>query len=69
MSRFFSPNIDGRGRWVRGIGALALLTGAGFAFTVSIAAGSILLAAGLFVAVEALRGWCLLRACGLKTRL
>jgi hypothetical protein len=69
MKSFFSPNIDKRGRRVRGCGALALLVGAGFGFTLSVWLGIVLLASGTCVAFEALRGWCFLRACGIKTKL
>lgn len=69
MKPFFSRNIDNRGRLVRGFGALVLLVGAGFGFQVSGWLGLGLLAAGVFVGFEALRGWCLMRACGFKTRL
>ena len=69
MKSFLSPNIDTKGRVVRGFGALALLVGAGFGFTVSVWLCLALLASGLFVAFEALRGWCFLRACGIKTKL
>lgn len=69
MKSFFSRNIDNKGRLVRGIGALALLVGAGFAFTVSLWLGIALIVSGVFVAFEALRGWCALRACGIKTKL
>ncbi len=69
MKSFFSRNIDNKGRLVRGIGALALLVGAGFAFTVSLWLGIALIVSGAFVAFEALRGWCALRACGIKTKL
>ena len=31
--------------------------------------GVVLLASGLFVLFESLRGWCALRACGIKTKL
>jgi hypothetical protein len=65
----FSRNIDNKGRLMRGIGAMALLVGAGFGFTVSVWLGAALLASGVFVAFEALRGWCALRACGIKTKL
>jgi hypothetical protein len=67
--KFFSRNIDHRGRLVRGACALALLIGAGFGFFASVWLGLVLAAAGLFALFEALRGWCVLRACGLKTRL
>ena len=69
MKPFFSRNIDNPGRLVRGLGALVLLVGAGFGFTVSVWPGLGLLAAGIFVGFEALRGWCVMRACGIKTRL
>ena len=67
MKKFFSPNIGNKGRWARGIGALILLTGAGFAFAYSIVLGIVLALSGAFVLFEALRGWCVLRACGIKT--
>lgn len=69
MKTFMARNIDNRGRVVRGIGALALLVGAGFGFAVSWWLGGVLLASAVFVAFEALRGWCALRACGIKTKL
>ena len=43
--------------------------GAGFGFAVSWWLGGVLLASAVFVAFEALRGWCALRACGIKTKL
>ena len=69
MKYFFSPNIGNKGRLVRGLGALVLLVGAGFGFTVSVWLGLVLLASGAFVLFESLRGWCALRACGIKTKL
>ena len=69
MKSFLSPNIETKGRVIRGVGALALLVGAAFGFTVSLWLGLVLLASGLFVGFEALRGWCFLRACGIKTKL
>jgi hypothetical protein len=69
MKPLFSRNVSNTGRLVRGVGALALLLGAGIGFFVSIWLGVVLAVSGVFVLFEALRGWCLLRACGLKTRL
>ena len=69
MKPFFSPNIDNKGRLIRGFGALAMLVGAGFGFSLSVWLGIVLTASGVFVAFEALRGWCALRACGIKTKL
>lgn len=69
MKGLFSPNIDTKGRLVRGTMALLLFVGAGFGFAVAPWLGLILAASGGFVLFEALRGWCALRACGIKTRL
>jgi len=63
----FAPNLDGKGRLLRAVLALALFIGAGFAFTSSIWLGLVLIAMGAFVAFEAVRGWCVVRACGVKT--
>ena len=68
MSRFFQRNINHRGRLARGvIGALCLIAGiivVDFQFWL----GLVFVAAGLFAIFESLRGWCLVRACGFKTR-
>ena len=69
MKNFFSTNIGNKGRLIRGLGALVLLVGAGFGFTASVWLGVALLASGAFVLFESLRGWCALRACGIKTKL
>ena len=69
MNRFFAPNIDRRGRLVRGVLGLTLLAGAGFCFRVSLWLAALLAVAGVFGLIEALRGWCLARACGIKTKL
>ena len=69
MKSLFSPNIGNKGRLVRGCWALVLLAGAGFGFTVSVWLGAVLLGSGAFVLFESLRGWCALRACGIKTKL
>ena len=69
MKQLLSPNISSRGRLVRGLGALVLFVGAGFGFVVSLWLGLVLIVSGAFVLFEALRGWCALRACGIKTRL
>ena len=69
MKPIFSPNISNKGRLFRGLGALVFFVGAWFAFGVSIWFGMGLVVCGGFVLFEALRGWCALRACGIKTRL
>jgi len=69
MNKFFSPNIDVKGRIARGLTGLALLAGAAFGFGQSRWLGILLVAAGIFCLFQAVRGWCLARACGIKTRL
>ena len=69
MKPLFPRNISTTGRLVRGLGAVALLIGAGFGFFVSLWLGVALAVSGGVVLFEALRGWCVLRACGIKTRL
>ena len=69
MSQFFQPNLKRQGRIARGvIGALCLVAGIIVAGDVSLW-GLILVVAGLFAIYEALSGWCLARACGLKTKI
>jgi hypothetical protein len=69
MRKFFSRNIDYRGRLVRGVGGVALIVAGlllhGNQYGLCIA----LVASGGFVLYEAVRGWCIMRACGIKTRL
>ena len=69
MRPLFARNLSNTGRLVRGLGALGLLVGAGFGFFLSIWLGAALAVSGGFVLFEAWRGWCMLRACGIKTRL
>ena len=69
VSRFFSRNLEFRGRLVRGVlGGLFLIAGiivADFNLRVCLP----LVAFGLFALFEAVRGWCLVRACGIRTKL
>jgi hypothetical protein len=69
MKPFFPRNIDNRGRLVRGLGALGFFWCAWFAIGVSPWLGVSLMISGGFVLFEAVRGWCVLRACGIKTKL
>ena len=69
MKRLFQRNISNKGRLVRGLSAVALLSAAWFVLKISVWLTVLLAAAGGFVLFEALRGWCALRACGIKTRL
>jgi hypothetical protein len=68
VSRFFQPNLNFRGRMARGvIGALCLIAGI-VLVDYRLWLGLIFVAAGLFAIFESLRGWCLVRACGVKTK-
>ena len=69
MKRFFAPNIDGKGRLMRGLMGVALLVGAAFSLRTSLPLAMLLGAAGVFGLFEAFRGWCLARACGIRTKL
>ena len=68
MSRFFQPNINHRGRLARGvIGALCLVAGIVISGDYTLW-GLIFVVAVLFAIFEAVTRWCLVRACGLKTK-
>ena len=69
MRNFFKPNIDSRGRWVRGGIAVAFFIGGGVLAFYTLWLGLMFIGIGVFALIEALRGWCLARACGVKTRL
>jgi hypothetical protein len=64
--KFFAPNIGVQGRVARGICGLATVSAAWF-FREHSASGLALALGGLFMLFEAFRGWCVARACGLKT--
>ena len=69
MSHFFRPNIKRTGRIARGVtGALCLIAGI---ITVDYVLwlGLIFVVTGLFAIYEALSGWCVARACGIKTKI
>ena len=69
MSRFFQPNIKRQGRIARGvIGSLCLIAGS-VLVDFNLWLGLFFVVAGLFAIYEALRGWCLARACGIKTKI
>jgi hypothetical protein len=70
VSSFFRPNIKRQGRIARGaIGTLCLIAGIVIAGDYNLWFGLIFVVAGLFAIFEALRGWCLARACGIKTKI
>lgn len=68
MARLFERNIDRRGRLVRAVMGLALVVAAVIAGLKIWWAGLLLGAAAVFTLFEAIRGWCALRACGIKTK-
>jgi hypothetical protein len=67
--RYFAPNLEAKGRIVRGFVSVIFLLAAVVAFPLSVLLGLLLLASGIFALFEALRGWCVLRACGIKTKI
>ena len=69
MKRFLAPNIGKNGRFLRGLIAVGLFVSAWFAFGVATWLGIVLGAFGVFALFEALRGWCAMRACGIRTKL
>jgi hypothetical protein len=69
VSNFFRPNLKRTGRIARGvIGTLCLIAGI-ITVDYTLWLGLVLVAAGLFAIYEALSGWCLARACGIKTKI
>jgi hypothetical protein len=69
VSNFFRPNLKRQGRIARGvIGAVCLVAGIVVAGDFSLW-GLVLVVAGLFAIYEALSGWCVARACGIKTKI
>ena len=63
-----APNIENKGRLIRGLGAAGLLIGGGVLLQTHLVSGLALIVCGAFVLFEALRGWCVFRACGIKTK-
>jgi hypothetical protein len=69
MKKFFAPNLSNQGRWVRAAWGVALII---LGLLISAPGRWIcfaLVAAGGFALYEAVRGWCVVRACGIKTKL
>jgi hypothetical protein len=67
-SKCFAPNLEKRGRLIRGSLAAALLIGGFAALFFNLVLSLVLFASGAFVLFESLRGWCVFRACGIKTK-
>jgi hypothetical protein len=69
VSNFFRPNITRNGRIARGvIGTVCLIAGI-IIVDFNLGIGLIFVVAGLFAIFEAMRGWCIARACGIKTKI
>lgn len=68
MSKFFQPNIGTTGRILRAVFGVMLLAAAAYSYPLHLAACAALAIGGVFCLIEAFRGWCVARACGLKTR-
>ena len=69
MHQFFRPNLKRQGRIARGVvGTICLITGI-ILVDFILWLGLIFVAAGLFAIFESLRGWCLVRACGIRTKI
>jgi hypothetical protein len=69
MGNFFARNIDRTGRIVRAVWGIALIVAGALIASRSGWACCFLVAFGVFAFYEAARGWCLMRACGIKTKL
>jgi hypothetical protein len=68
MNKFFSRNIDSRGRLMRGtLGGLLVIGGVAVG-AYNLWAAVALIISGGFCLFEAVRGWCVMRACGIKTK-
>jgi len=69
MGKLFAPNITGRGRVVRAIYGLLMIVAGLALLRVSKPAAMAAFAFAALALFEAVRGWCVVRACGIKTRL
>jgi hypothetical protein len=69
MANFFARNINNKGQMIRGISGLMLLVAGVITLFFLWWLGLVLLVSAAFVLFEALRGWCVMRACGIKTKL
>jgi hypothetical protein len=68
VSNFFRPNLRRSGRIARGvIGSICLIAGI-VLVDASLWLGLLFVCAGLFAIFEAIRGWCVVRACGIRMK-
>ncbi len=68
MKKFFNPNITRTGRIIRAVLATLLLIGGVIAVQQIVWLGLLLFVSSAFVFFEAFRGWCVMRACGVRTK-
>ena len=66
--KLFPPNIDRKGRIIRAIIGLGFFVSALLVGPVVWWLGVLFAIGALFTWFEAARGWCVARACGIKTR-
>jgi hypothetical protein len=69
MKSFLAPNLTRTGRIVRAVMATIFLVGGLMCIDHILWLAIVLLASSAFVFFEAARGWCVMRACGIKTKL
>jgi hypothetical protein len=67
--KYFQPNLESKRRRDRALCGILIHAAAALAWQFSMQACDILLASAGFVYFEAARGWCVLRACGIRTKL
>ena len=68
MKKFLTPNLDSRGRLVRGSLGGLLVIGGIVVCNDNVWASVAMILIGGFCLFEAVRGWCVVRACGIKTK-
>ncbi len=69
MGNFLARNINRTGRIVRAVWGIALIIAGVLVARRSGWACFFLVAFGVFALYEAARGWCVVRACGIRTKL
>jgi hypothetical protein len=69
MRKLLAPNISGWGRIVRALWGAALIAAALLIPNAAAWIRIVLVVAGGFALFEAVRGWCVMRACGIKTKI
>ena len=68
MKKYFAANIEKRGRWLRGVLGAALVIAGVLVCSHNLPVAIALIISGGFCLFEAVRGWCVMRACGIRTR-